>query len=1045
MMHGRLAQKLAFGLILALASAQNPDVIDVSVTPITIINLPGSRADPNFIQQRALPLRLQDGNLSTNQIFEVQGARLGSGQTNEFAGQLTGVPGDLSRDQAYQSEDILFRPFCFEDADCDSGNCQVVGPLAPNDPDRQSLLVQGVEGVFYCGPPGEGNSIQETCTAFAARQANQPNQVNAATTPDQFAFQRVDGICTNVEPDQELWGSNQELQMRKFTGVPLDIEEERSAAPESISPRTITDLVNDEPGDITNQFGTSTLLAYCGQFIDHDLTLIEFQPPETRITIGGSPPTDPEIVFELSVLSPGSFPVLNPNSATPMIDLSMVYGQTESTAYSLRKPDYLAVLDFSIVEIQGEPQMFLPLASQIQGDLSMPPINEPGNFTRFVPTAMHPAVANLFAAGDLRANEQVMLISWHTLFVREHNRLVNQDLADLPITCDITTPQDNLNMIIPDGCELLYQLARRVNIAQWQQIVFVEYFSTWHEDNPEERNGPNNIVAQYVDRQQQTGVGFDSEVNPDIDILFSTAAYRFGHTIVRTYVVETGPEADDQQRSVFLGNAFFNTQEVTRPDRFGTSGFLLGASQQCGSSLDQFISTGIRNFLFGNIPGSEFRNSDLMAFNIERCRDHNCPTYNDIQRYYGYDEVTSYEELVSRNADPNFEIPECYINDLENVFGEEGEDPNVNVIDNVDPMVAMLIEPATIGQMGLTMFTVIREQFVRSMVGDSYFFLDQDGPALAQIQAAGFTIDDITSTGISDVLNRNSFNGAEVVVDLLTGATQSVPQGTQDVFDASPFIARTNGEGECCVNDGESAPTPVCFRNSTNPYAFYVENVSRCEALLALEAQGASFGQSGGFIAGTMLPITFTTYNCQCKRYVDNDVTITATLVTQSLSANEISSTLLNDLATLTAQPMQGVGGLAQRAEVNVIPTTADVTQVSMVIRASPDPDSFSDGSIMFGDMMNYGNMAPGATQILNSQNVISLECSGCQALPSDFIQEANAATQEAQLLGLPLAVGGAIIGGIALVVLIIVGCGARMYMNKRSQQQMFTSGQESV
>ena len=74
-----------------------------------------------------------------------------------------------------------------------------------------------------------------------------------------------------------------------FAGVPVDIEEERSAAPESISPRTITDLVNDEPGDITNQFGALTLLPYCGQFIDHDLKLIEAKPPETRITIGGSP------------------------------------------------------------------------------------------------------------------------------------------------------------------------------------------------------------------------------------------------------------------------------------------------------------------------------------------------------------------------------------------------------------------------------------------------------------------------------------------------------------------------------------------------------------------------------------------------------------------------------------------------------------------------------------------------------------------------------------------------------------------------------------
>ena len=110
----------------------------------------------------------------------------------------------------------------------------------------------------------------------------------------------------------------------------------------------------------------------------------------------------------------------------------------------------------------------------------------------------------------------------------------------------------------------------------------------------------------------------------------------------------------------------------------------------------------------------------------------------------------------------------------------------------------------------------------------------------------------------------------------------------------------------------------------------------------------------------------------------DNDVTITATLVTQSLSANEITSALLSDVAMLTSQPMEGPGGIAERAQVNVIPSTADITQVSMVISASPNPDVFSDGSIMFGDMSNYGNMA--GTQVLNAENVISLECNGCQA-----------------------------------------------------------------
>jgi len=1038
MLHGGLSQ-LAFGLILALTSAQIQDLEQIQISVID--SIPG-RADPNFVQPGALPQRLQDANLSSNEIFEVLGARGGAGQTNEFAGLLTGVPGDDSTDDLYQQNDTLFRPFCFTDLDCDSGNCEVVDPLDADDPNRQFLLVQGLEGTFYCGPPGQGNSDQETCETLAAREANQPDSPDDLenASPDDFRFQRVDGICTNVASEERFhFGGNQNLQRRPYAGVPLDIEEERSSAPESITPRLITDEVCEEPGDIPNQFGTSTLLAYCGQFIDHDLTLIEFQPEDTRITIEGSGVTGDEIVFELSVLAPGSFPGMFPNSATAFIDLSMVYGNSLSVAFSLRKPGYMAALDFSIFTISGEDQMFLPLASQIQGDLSSAPDPDPDNFQRFVPTAMHPTVANLFSGGDLRANEQVMLVSWHTLFLREHNRLLNDAVQpNTGLECEPETDEQRALLQVPDGCELLYQLTRRVNIAQWQQIVFVEYFSSWHEDNPATRNGPNNIVTQYL-----ANGGYDPEVNPDIDIYFSSGGYRFGHTIVRTYVVDKGPAVDDTFRSVFLGNAFFNSAEVTRSDRFGTSGFLFGASQQCGASLDQFISNGIRSFLFGNIPDSEFRNSDLMAFNIERCRDHACPLYNDIQRFYEYDTVDSYEELVSRNAGPNFEIPECYVDALERVFGPDDEG-----IDSVDPMVAMLIEPATIGQSGITQFTVIRDQFIRIMAGDSFFFLHEDGPAPAQITAAGFSIDQIENTNIADILNRNSFNGKEVVIDSLTGALADAPDGTADVFSENAFIAPTNTEGECCVSNGESAPTPVCMRNSTNPYSFYREDVSRCEALSALILQGASNGAVGGFIAGTMLPITFTSYNCQCNRYVDEEVTIVATLLTQSLSNEEIIAQLQADIALLTSQPMDGIGGVASRVpaeNIQVQPLGSNgETRVVVVMGSSPDPDTFSDTNIMFGDMNNYEQNED--TVLMNSANVVSLECMGCQPLPSDFIQEtAVGAEQEALLLGLPVAIGGAIIGGVALVVLILVGCGVRMYMNKRSQTQMFTSGQESV
>ena len=113
-----------------------------------------------------------------------------------------------------------------------------------------------------------------------------------------------------------------------------------------------------------------------------------------------------------------------------------------------------------------------------------------------------------------------------------------------------------------------------MNIAQWQQIVFGEYFPALHEDNPEVQNGENNIVLQYLKRQDEDGTGFDPDVNPNVDIAFSTAAFRFGHSTARDRFEESGPDSSLIGRK-YLGETFFSTREVTNPSGFGTSGFLL--------------------------------------------------------------------------------------------------------------------------------------------------------------------------------------------------------------------------------------------------------------------------------------------------------------------------------------------------------------------------------------------------------------------------------------------------------------------------------------
>lgn len=61
---------------------------------------------------------------------------------------------------------------------------------------------------------------------------------------------------------------------------------------------------------------------------------------------------------------------------------------------------------------------------------------------------------SLFEAGDVRVNENVLLISYHTTFVREHNRM-----------CDILK-QRNPNM----NDEMLYQASRLWVIGLLQKI-----------------------------------------------------------------------------------------------------------------------------------------------------------------------------------------------------------------------------------------------------------------------------------------------------------------------------------------------------------------------------------------------------------------------------------------------------------------------------------------------------------------------------------------------------------------------------------------------
>src|SRR6185369_6459844 len=67
--------------------------------------------------------------------------------------------------------------------------------------------------------------------------------------------------------------------------------------------------------------------------------------------------------------------------------------------------------------------------------------------------------SQLFAAGDVRANENIELTSLHTLFVREHNRIAGLIASANPRLSD----------------EQVYQQARSWVIAEMQSITYNQW------------------------------------------------------------------------------------------------------------------------------------------------------------------------------------------------------------------------------------------------------------------------------------------------------------------------------------------------------------------------------------------------------------------------------------------------------------------------------------------------------------------------------------------------------------------------------------------
>ncbi|MCA9156361.1 MAG: hypothetical protein KDA38_16325, partial [Planctomycetales bacterium] len=269
-----------------------------------------------------------------------------------------------------------------------------------------------------------------------------------------------------------------------------------------------------------------------------------------------------DITTGVSVSNPRQFP----NLVTAFIDASAVYGSNDARATALRTNDGTGKLKTS-------PGELLPL-----NDLATFP---DGTLENENNSPRDPAT--LFAAGDVRANDNPALASLHTLLVREHNRRADElALADSNLTG-----------------EQLYQLSRRWVSAILQQITYNEFLPLLL--------GESALPAYS---------GYDETVDPAISALFSGAAFRFGHSLASSEMVLLDENNDPLAESpLSLRDAFFNPEPLKD---HGIEPLLRGLTTQVVEELDAQVIDDLRNFLFGP-PGAG--GLDLTSLNIQRGRD----------------------------------------------------------------------------------------------------------------------------------------------------------------------------------------------------------------------------------------------------------------------------------------------------------------------------------------------------------------------------------------------------------------------------------------
>ncbi|XP_069103360.1 peroxidase-like protein 3 [Argopecten irradians] len=270
--------------------------------------------------------------------------------------------------------------------------------------------------------------------------------------------------------------------------------------------------------------------------------------------------------------------------------------------------------------------------------------------------------------------------------VKEHNRIAKRLHACFKDTWDD---------------EKLFQETRKIIIAIIQKITYADYLP--------KLLGPK-LMAKYKLRVGHSKDNYyDPYINPTTTNVFSTAAFRVGHTYINDYTSYNYNEnrkrvdwyAEDFQ-DYDRSYSYFNPEYFVTSNKQDQITLVRAIVKDNAHAADQFLSPKVVDHLFDD----DYVSVDLGAYNIQRGRDHGLPSYNYWRKYCNLKHAANFDELWDVRHGVKDKLKAAY-----------------HSVDDIDLYVGGITEKLLYeGRVGPTFGCILGEQFSALKHGDNYWF-----------------------------------------------------------------------------------------------------------------------------------------------------------------------------------------------------------------------------------------------------------------------------------------------------------------------------------